>query len=88
MNSTKRTTQKQTPHYLSFSLGNLTNSVESLKQLCNDKSIELLKRIKLNDDNKIDVVFWCEHELLGVSHFTKDENGNLMFTLDFTDSTL
>lgn len=76
---------------LSISLGSVDDSFDYLKQLCNDKSVELLKTIEVNEDNKIDVVFWTEDvpfELICVSHFIKDGKGNISFRLDFSESTL
>lgn len=82
--------KKEQPRSLSISLGSVNDSFDYLKQLCNDKSVELLKTIEVNEDNKIDVVFWTEDfpELIGISHFNKDENGFLSFRLDFSESTL
>ena len=78
-------TMKEEPRSLSFSLGSVND-----KQLCNDKSVELLKTIEVNEDNKIDVAFWTEDipELIAVSHFIKNENGYIQFSLDLSESTL
>ena len=75
---------------IALSLGSKYDSFDYLKQLCNDKSVELLKTIEVNEDNKIDVVFWTEDipELIGVSHFIKDERGEISFSLDFNETTL
>lgn len=82
--------KKERPHSLSISLGSVKDSLDYLKQLCNDKSVELLKTIELNEDNKIDVAFWTEDipELIGVSHFVKDEKGRISFRIDFEGGTL
>ncbi len=82
--------RKETPRHLSIQLGSINDSFDTLKQLCNDKSVELLKNIELNEDNTIDVVFWTEDipELIGVSHFIKDDKGNISFRLNFDGSTL
>lgn len=82
--------KKEQPRSLSFSLGNVNDSFDYLKQLCNDKSVELLKTIEVNEDNTIDVVFWTEDfpELIGVSHFIKDVNGYISFSFDFSETTL
>lgn len=83
-------TMKEEPRSLSFSLGSVNDSLDYLKQLCNDKSVELLKTIEVNEDNKIDVEFWTEDkpELIGVSHFVKNDNGYIQFSLDLTETTL
>lgn len=82
--------RKETPRHLEMNLGSVNDSFETLKQLCNDKSVELLKSIELNEDNTIDVFFCTEDipELIGVSHFIKDDKGNISFRLDFDVSTL
>lgn len=84
--------KKEDPKSLSIYLGSVNDSFDYLKQLCNDKSVELLKTIEVNEDNTIDVAFWTGgggfRELIGVSRFIKDENGNLSFRLDFSESTL
>ena len=84
--------KKEEPKSLSIYLGSVNDSFDYLKQLCNDKSVELLKTIEVNEDNTIDVAFWTGGggfpELIGISRFIKDENGNLSFRLDFSESTL
>ncbi|MBQ7942172.1 MAG: hypothetical protein IJ328_07200 [Muribaculaceae bacterium] len=82
--------KKERPNSLSISLGSVKDSFEYLKQLCNDKSVELLQTIEVNEDNKIDVIFWTEDfpELIGISHFIKDKNGYISFRLDFSETTL
>lgn len=82
--------KKETPRYLSIELGSVDDSFDTLQQLCNDKSVELLKTIELNEDNTIDVFFWTGDipELIGVSHFIKDVKGNISFRLNFDCSTL
>ena len=82
-----KTSQPQT---LSISWGSVNDRLDYLKQLCNDKSVELLTTIEVNEDNTIDVVFWTEDfpELIGISHFIKDKNGYIYFRLDFSESTL
>ena len=52
--------KKERPRSLSFYLGSVNDSFDYLKQLCNDKSVELLKTIEVNEDNTIDVVFWTD----------------------------
>lgn len=82
--------KKEQPRSLSISFGSVNDSFDYLKQCCNDKSVELLKSIEVNEDNKIDIVFWTEDipELIGISHFNKDVNGYISFRLDFSESTL
>lgn len=75
---------------LSVSIGSINDSFESLKTMCNDKSIELLKSVDLNDGEYLDVVFWTSDipELIGTSRIIKNKSGMLSYTLDFSLTTL
>lgn len=79
--------QKQ---HMSISIGRVKDGYESLVTMCNDKSAELLKTIDLGDSEEMEVVFWTDDfpELIGISLFTKNEAGLLMFTFDASQSTL
>lgn len=82
--------QKSEREYISVHIGKVSDSYEALQTMCNDKSVKMLKTIELNKGEDKDVVFWTEDfpELIATSHFHKDENGNVMFTLDDSESTL
>lgn len=69
---------------MSVALGSVKDSFDTLKSMCNDKSVELLKSIELNHGEVMEVVFWTEDipELIGVSTFTKNENGLLSYSFD------
>lgn len=58
--------------------------------MCNDKSIELMKTVELNNGEEITVVFWTKGmpELIGTSRIIKNESGEMAFYLDFSLSTL
>lgn len=75
---------------LSFQIGSANSSVESLECMCKDKSQDIMKSIKLNNGEEIDVVFWTagDAELICVSKITKNEAGVLSYRLDFSESTL
>lgn len=53
-------------------------------------SIELMKIIKLNNSEEIEIVFWTGDfpELIGTSKIIKNEAGLMSFKLDFSLSTL
>lgn len=83
---------KSAPEYLPIhiGIGSVDDSFESLKTMCNDKSIELMKSLDLNVGETMKVVFWTEDipELIGISQFTKDKNGMVSFNLDFSERTV
>lgn len=75
---------------MSISIGSINDSFETLKTMCNDMSIELMKIIKLNNSEEIEIVFWTGDfpELIGTSKIIKNEAGLMSFKLDFSLSTL
>lgn len=84
--------KEEKPEPITISLGKVSDDYEALQRMCNDKSIELLKTMELKIGETKDVSFWTEGggfpELIAVSHFYKDENGNVMFSLDDSETTL
>lgn len=75
---------------MSIKIGNVTDSIESLKIMCNDKSVELLKSIELKNGEELEVEFWTKKipEIIGVAKFTKDESDQISFSIDYSQSTL
>lgn len=71
-------------------LGSVNDSIESLRSMCNDKSNELIKSIDLGHEKEMEVVFWTSDfaEIIGTATITKDEGGQLSYSLDFSGSTL
>lgn len=72
--------------------GKETDSFEKLEELCNAEAEKLLEKIHVPDGEVVDVPCWTAGlgfpELIGVQKFSKDENGNIVYKLDFSESTL
>ncbi len=75
---------------MSINFGSVNDSIESLRSMCNDKSNELIKTIDLGHEKEMEVVFWTSDsaEIIGTATITKDEGGQLSYSLDFSVSTL
>lgn len=75
---------------MTIKIGSVKDSFMSLKTMCNDKSVELQKTIQLNNEDKLNVVFWTADipELIGISTFTKNKDGLISFNLNCDESTL
>lgn len=75
---------------ISIHIDSKNESVESLQSKCNDKSIELLKSIELNDEEEMEVVFWATDipEIIGTATFRKSSKGKVFYNIDYTASTL
>lgn len=75
---------------MSINFGSVNDSIESLRSMCNDKSNELIKTIDLGHEKEMEVVFWTSDlaEIIGSATITKDEGGQLSYSLDFSGSTL
>lgn len=75
---------------MTIKIGSVKDSFMSLKTMCNDKSVELQKTLQLNNEDKLDVVFWTADipELIGISTFTKNKDGLISFNLNCDESTL
>lgn len=75
---------------LSISIGKKNDSFETLKTMCNDKSIELMESVELNNGEEMEVTFWTADipELIGKSKIVKNDAGILSFTLNFSSTTL
>lgn len=73
-----------------YHIGSVEDSFESLQTMCNDASCELLDSIKVSEGQTVEVIFITEDfpELIGISTFTRNENGLLVFKLSFDQSTL
>ena len=81
---------KSSKKVISIGIGSVNDSFESLQEMCNDKSNELIKSVDLNAGEEMEVVFWTADipELICVSKITKNESGMLSYQLDYTLSTL
>lgn len=81
---------KPSNYELSISLGSVNDSLDILKTLCNDKACELKDSIELEKGKKLQVVFWTGDfpELIGVADFFKNENGLIVYSIDYSLSTI
>lgn len=72
--------------------GKTTDSMETLEKICKEEAEKLAKTIELAEGDAISVPFWAAEpgfpELICVGAFSKDENGNVVYELDFSESTL
>ena len=86
----KEDAPKPSKHELSFSLGSVNDSFDSLKAMCNDKANELKDSIELEKGGKLQVVFWTDDipELVGVADFFKNENGLIVYSIDYSLRTI
>ena len=75
---------------LSIKCGKVSDSLEVLKSICMEKSEELKAQINETNQSEVTVVFWTEDfpELICVAKFKKDNNGKVVYELDFSESTL
>ena len=77
---------------MSIAIGCVDDSFETLKTMCNDKCIELMKTLKLelNEGEDMEIAFFFADfgELIGTSRISKNESGSMSFTLDFSSNTL
>lgn len=81
---------KPSNYELSISLGSINDSFDSLKTMCNDKAYELKNSIEIEKGDNMRVVFWTEGipELIGVADFFKNENGLIVYSLDYSLRTI
>ena len=77
-------------HQMDISIGSVEDSFEDLKVKCNDISNELIKSVNLKDGEELTVVFWTEDfpELIGISTITKNEAGDNIYSMDYSNSTI
>ena len=79
---------------LTINIGSANDSFETLQQMCNDKSNELLKSVELGTGEEMEVIFWTGDtgfeapELIGISKITKSATGQMSYSLDFSLTTL
>jgi len=66
------------------------DSFEKLEILCKEEAEKLLNTIDVPNGATIKVSFWTADfpELIGVGKFQRDQDGKIMYDLDFSESTL
>ncbi|MBO5185937.1 MAG: hypothetical protein J6B91_02655 [Prevotella sp.] len=77
-------------HYISIKCGKTTDSFEKLKELCEKEAEALTKTLKVPEHTAVSVPCWTKDvpELIGVALFRKDNDGSVIYSLDFTETTL
>ena len=75
---------------ISIKCGKVSDSFETLEKLCNAEADRLSKTIEIPDNTTVRVPFWTKDfpELICIGYFKKDENGNVSYQLDDSESTL
>lgn len=72
------------------SVGKVSDSMEKLNALCNEKAEQMAKTMSLKDGETQEVTFWTRDspELICVGEFVKGNDGKTTYNLDFSQSTL
>ena len=75
---------------LSVKCGKVSDSFEDLKSICKEKSENLKNQIDIPHQSTVTVAFWTEDfpELICVGHFKKNEKEEIVYDLDFSETTL
>jgi hypothetical protein len=74
----------------SIHCGNADDGFDTLKRLCEAKANELCSTLELSSDETKEIPFWTSDfpELICVGKFSKSDAGNVIYELDYTESTL
>jgi len=74
----------------SIKCGNVTDGFDKLQDICKKEAEKLLATIDVPDNKVVSVPFWTSDipELIGVAKFIRNEDGNIVYDLDFSESTL
>lgn len=70
--------------------GNVRDGFEALTSLCEKEAHKLCSQLEIDAGATVEVSFWTQDfpELIGIGKFTADENKNITFVLDFSQTTL
>lgn len=73
-----------------ISIGKTTDSFEDLQILSRNEAEKIAKTLDINKGEKLSFGFWTSDfpELICEAVFTKTEEGNIEFELDFEQTTL
>ena len=74
----------------SINVGKVSDSFDTLKRLCKEKADALVKSFSDKEVEDVVVTFWTEGfpELICVAQFSKNENKEVVYNLDFSQTTL
>jgi len=75
---------------LAIHCGKTTDSFEKLKVICEEHANELKNKIEISTESEISVPFWTKDfpELICNGIFRKNSLGEIVYKLDFSESTL
>ena len=66
--------------------------MEILEKTCKEEAEKMLSTIEIPENEIVSVPFWAPEpgfpELICVGKFKRDENGKVIYELDFSESTL
>ena len=74
----------------SINVGKGSDSFDTLKRLCKEKADALVESFSDQEVEDVVVTFWTEGfpELICVAQFSKNENKEVVYNLDFSQTTL
>ena len=75
---------------LSIKCGKVSDNFEDLKSICKKRSEDLKSQLNIPSQSTVTVTFWTEDfpELIGVGYFKKNEKEEIIYELDFSETTL
>lgn len=77
---------------LAVHCGSNTDSMERLADICKEEADKLAETLKLAEGEEVSVPFWTSGpgfpELICTGIFKRNDNGKIVYDLDFSESTL
>lgn len=75
---------------MQITVGKVSDDFEKLKTLCREEADKLIKEFVDQEIKEIEIPFWTEDypELICVAKFTRNDNKELVYHLDFSQTTL
>lgn len=75
---------------INIKCGSVKDEFDVLATLCEKEAHKLCSKLDIKNNGTVEVAFWTKDfpELIGVGKFTADENGNITFVLDYSETTL
>lgn len=70
--------------------GKVRDGFDALTTLCEKEAQKLCTQLDIQPNTTVEVSFWTKDfpELIGVGRFTANENGNITFVLDYSETIL
>ena len=75
---------------INFKCGSVKDEFDMLTTLCEKEAHKLCSKLDIKPNSTVEVSFWTKDfpELICVGKFTADEDGNITFVLDYSETTL